>query len=193
MTTDTGEDDFDALEDAPVIETPREAIFNARGLFVFAMHLREAIAEARPPRITPNVLVRELTLDTGDGRGFKILKAYTADELDTLSLNLVYNALGTAAIAVDAALATLGPRNADDASELGSLRAIFYMLRNAFAHDPFHPVWKCDQRYRRTYKVAAAGVAFDGAAADGHGVMPNDVGGVGGIFKLLEIAADAVA
>ncbi len=62
--------------------------------------------------------------------------------------NLVLTSIGIVACAVDRALdKKFGSKNADDRSQVGSLRSVIYMIRNAFAHDPCNPIWRCKSQY----------------------------------------------
>lgn len=70
--------------------------------------------------------------------------------------NLVLSQIGVAACALDRALdKKFKDKNPDDHSEIGSIRCIVYMIRNAFAHDPCNPTWSCKEKYLKApYTVA---------------------------------------
>jgi hypothetical protein len=94
---------------------------------------------------------KELDIRTG-GPGLRIRKVLAEQDLLAAGSNNLLASLGTAALATDKALdATFGSKEPEDTSLLGSLRAIFYQTRNAFAHDPFNPVWSIKGKYHRLY------------------------------------------
>jgi hypothetical protein len=168
------------------VDTPIDAIRNALDLVIYGFHVFAAVNAGR---FTPDTFLRPLRIHTG-GPGITIDKTYTADQFKGAAWNLMLSALETSAIATDTALESLGPRNSEDTSDLGSARNIVYQIRNAFAHNPFHPRWHCDQRYRRIYRVTPIGVEFDGQACNGQEWKPEHFGGLEGYLALLLFCLD---
>lgn len=125
--------------------------------------------------------------------------------------NLVLTSIGTVACAVDRALdKKFGSKNAKDRSQIGSLRSIIYMIRNAFAHDPCNPIWRCYSQYILepyiltidTYKSdrvifgenvpKALTFEFDFKMLNGQGLIFEHFYALDGLFLLSEYAQKLV-
>jgi hypothetical protein len=184
------EEHYAELDRIGYIENPTDTIRNALDHVVFAVFLSEAI---RSGAITPATLKRAVRVHTG-GPGLTIEKEATSDWLTGGGWNLLLSALAVSAQATDRALDdTFGPRPLDrrpaprpeDLSDLEAARVIIYMIRCAFAHDPFNPRWACRGAYQGTFRVAEMGVSLDTGSLSGERVKPEDHGGIEGYIQLL--------
>jgi hypothetical protein len=175
--------------------SPADQIRNANNAVGFAFFLHDAVLH---DRVTPACFVRELAVLTSDpgqpDNGFRLGQAYDKQGLDDLTFNNILLNVGTCAIVIDTALdERFGAKPNPIASEVDQLRALMYMLRCAFAHDPFHPTWVIRDRYRREYEIAGANVVADLAQRHDEGLVPNHFGGWEGFLRLAEYAKTLVA
>ncbi len=169
-------------------QTPFEAVGSALDLFIFTFYLYGAVSEGR---IKPEDFPSPLRILT-ESAPLTVDRKYTSLELRGVAWNLLLAAESTSAIVTDTKLESLGPRNSNDTSDLGSARNIIYCIRNAFAHNPFRPHWRCDERYQRTYLVKAINVRFDGKLCNGKELKPDDYGGLQGYMRLLGFCCDVL-
>jgi hypothetical protein len=168
------------------ITTPQSKIENALAMFTLSVRFAEGCESGIIPL---SFGWRTVHIDTG-GPGLTIApERYSKQKLVDQSYNLMLEALGHIAIIVDEALdQKYGSKDSSDTSELGSVRAIIYQIRNAFAHEPLSPTWRVKDRYRRVYAihVGPACISFDGAALDGRNLRPVDFGGLEGYIQMLK-------
>jgi hypothetical protein len=161
------------------VNTPFSAAVNAMLTFILGLHLHEA---AQSSRIVPTTFANPLTLQT-NGDKIVITKAYTPDQVKVGVENNLWATLAVSAEAMNRALDdTFGPKQPATFDDLNEARAIVYQIRNCFAHNPFAPTWRVDQRYRRLMRVASVNVQVDGGACHGRAVVPDDSGGWQGYF-----------
>ena len=166
--------------------TPKEQVNNAVNVFGLCVNLQEAILSGR---IAPETFRKSVKIDTG-GKGVTIRNNYTQEALRVQSKNLLFTALGTTAIVIDTALdAVLGSKKPADTSQVGSARAIIYMLRCAFAHDMAFPVWSCKNKYQLQYTVnlpQLGRIVFDAKALNGQNLKLEHIGGLEAYVELIE-------
>jgi hypothetical protein len=174
-----------------MIRTPFTAAVNALNLFLAALRNLEAI---RAGRIRPEMYVERLDLEDENGVFMvRSVQRYDAQRLDVSGENLLWAALGVSAAAMDRALDdTFGAKEPRATDDLGAARAIVYQIRNSFAHNPFKPQWRMDERYRRVLRVAAIDVECDGSACNGQAVAPAHFGGWPGYFKVMTYCRDQI-
>lgn len=174
----------------PRVTLGSDAVARALDLFVFALHLAESITESR---IGPQHFVQELNVSTNGDEGFKIHKIYTADELQQIARNLIFTAMGDAAISADVVLKeAFGGHKPFDTSEFESARNVIYMVRCAFAHGPFAPKWKAEGQYRRVYRVPSIGLGLNVQALNGAGLNSEHVGGWLTFVRMMQLAITAL-
>ena len=189
-----GADEFFAAMDAvPVIATPDEALANAYELLLVGLHFGEAVSAGR---ISPESFVQKLIMHTGDPGApddptITIEHKYKPETFPGVTWNAQMALFGMSAIAAhDAFAEVFKPNDPNDTSEVGSVRAILYAIRCAFAHGAFAPRWAC-HKYLRTYRVdVPAGtrtisIVFDGAACHGKPFVLTHIGGWEGYLALL--------
>jgi len=169
--------------------TPKERILTAQTFFDVAVRLGNSVREGS---VTPHMLKKPINIITG-GPGLQLgPKEYTPQQLMEVMENFVFTAMGITAMAADQALdEALGAKNPDDVSQTGSLRAIIYMLRCAFAHDIAEVTWCCASKYQREYSVLlphAGLIKFNGATVNGQYVMPQHIGGLEAYVEMLDLA-----
>jgi len=166
--------------------TPKQQIANAINVFGLALNLQEAIVSER---VVPSTFKKHLKIETG-GKGVTFQHNYTQEALRIQSKNLLCMALGTTAIIIDTILdEALGPKDPNDTSQIGSTRAIMYMIRCAFAHNMAFPAWSCKTRYQRVYTVTlpqAGTIAFDAKLLNGQLIKMEHIGGLEAYVELIE-------
>jgi len=156
------------------------------GVIAFSAQCYEAVTAGR--LVCPGVLNADIRFETG-GSGVTVRWGYSGDALAVTAFNAVISAVGQAAIVADSALdQVLGPRDSKDTSPTGSLRAVIYMVRCAFAHSPQAPVWECRGPYHATFRVREAALTFDGSLLDGKPMRLLDIGGLEAFVRLLQSA-----
>jgi hypothetical protein len=72
-------------------------------------------------------------------------------------------------------------------------RAIMYMLRNAYAHDPLNPRWLCKGARVGVFRINAIGFTLDTTSLDGQPWNIAHVNGQLAYFGLLQFCQDLVA
>ncbi len=179
------------------VDTPALVVKTVMQSFAFNCFVYDAISQ---DRIGPDTFRSEISIEVEDGRGlaFERGRKYTSDELVMFGRSNILMALSTTALATDEAMDTVfGEKNAHDTSELGSVRAIVYQIRNAFAHGPLNPVWKPLPKYKRIYSLtvqvphAGGAISFrkievDLGTLQGKQLSSDDFGGLGGYMGLLQ-------
>lgn len=68
--------------------------------------------------------------------------------------NIVLIAISAFVTATDRALdIAFGDKDPDKRNPLNDIRAVIYMMRCAWAHDPAHPKWCISNKYKKQYKI----------------------------------------
>jgi hypothetical protein len=178
---------------AESLATPSEKINNAAATLILSARFHSACINRR---ITSETFLGPTQIDTG-GLGITIpSQVYSHEKLVDQSFNIFLLAVGSSAIVLDEALdQAFGKKNPSDTSNRGNLRAIIYMIRCAFAHCPFAPIWKIKDRYLRKLSVTHEDfvVTLDCPTLNGAGVKPEHFGGFESYIKLYQYAARDVA
>jgi hypothetical protein len=174
---------YKKMEGMEQIQSPAQMVGTAIELLFFALHLDTGIQTGK---ITAENLPKPLKVLFEDEGILMRDKEYDPKAMQANASNLTLATIAISAIATDAALESLGPRDPNDTSELGSARNIIYMIRNAFAHNPFSPKWVCDSRYQKTYCVGSIKVELDGSKCNGQSLQPKDFGWYRGYLDLLK-------
>jgi hypothetical protein len=69
--------------------------------------------------------------------------------------------------------------------EVGAIRAIIYMLRCAFAHSIYDPVWVVKKTYRRIFTISKMNLNIDFARLDGERVNCGQLGSWVNLYGLI--------
>ena len=149
--------------------------------------------------VRPETVFRdEVRVHTG-GPGMLIRRFFAPDGVRGRVWNLQISAVAIAVQAMDRALdATFGGKAfmarqpvlpLDDRQ---SAQVIVFMLRCAFAHDPFRPRWSCRGPYVGRFSVGSIGVALNTRRLDGDDLVPEQFGGFEGLVKLLIFCRDEI-
>lgn len=179
---------------SPPTATPSEKIENAFAALILAARFHAACIEGR---ISADNFPGSTHIHTG-GEGLVIApEVYTKDKLVDQSFNIFLLAVGSTSIILDEALdQAFGSKDPADTSNRGSLRAIVYMIRCAFAHGPFTPRWDIRGRYLKRFSVETDDnfvVTLDCPKLNGDGVKPEHFGGFESYIKLYQYAAREVS
>ena len=182
-------------EDVPPVEDPVEAIDLAQNFIAFVLNLFAAINSGT---ISLATFAVETTFRSASGS--VIVRArYSEASLKGWAWNLLLSAIAISSQAVDRALSdALGKRPLerkdpvpiDNLAELDAAWTLVYMIRCAFAHDPFNPRWECKGQYLGTLRVRALNLAVDLRSRNRQRLQPDEFGGLGGYLSLLEFLQD---
>jgi hypothetical protein len=181
---------YEELDRVGYIDRPVDVARNAIDHLVFAMYVSEAV---RSGSINPGTFKQVLRVHTG-GPGLTVEKTHTQEHVRAAGWNLLLGALAISAQAMDRALdEAFGSRpldrrpapRPDELSDLEAARVIVYMIRCAFAHDPFNPRWVCRGPYQGVFRVAVVSVELDARPLNGERLKPEHHGGVEGYIQLL--------
>jgi hypothetical protein len=182
-------------ESVPPVQGQLEALVLAQDFIVFVLNLFEAINSGT---ISPTSFAEDTTFQGAVG-SVRIRTRYTQPELKADAWNLLFSAIAITSQAADRALCdALGKRPLDrdgalPIDELPDFEAawtLVYMIRCAFAHDPFNPRWECKGRYRGTLQVTALGLPMDLRLRNGERLQSAELGGLGGYLSLLRFLHD---
>jgi len=179
-------------EETKYVDAPLTAIRTAKDFLYFAWFLHEAVLRAAitPANFSAEIVEGVTTIRWPAGQP-------TQEGLTRRTWNAVLAAMAISAQATDTALdeAFGPPRPLDKKSPLkapaelsdrDAARAIMYMLRCAYAHDPLKPRWRCGKRYLGVFRINAIGFTLDTTALDGQPWNIAHVGDQLGYFGLLE-------
>jgi hypothetical protein len=182
-------------DDVPRADNPLEALKLAQQFILFVLGLFEAIESGT---ISPNSFAEDVTFQGALGP-LRVQTTYSQPELKAFAWNLVFSALAITSQAADRALCdALGkrPLDNDGAPPIENLPdfeaawTLVYMIRCAFAHDPFNARWECRGRYLGTLRVAALQFSIDLRARNGEFLRAVELGGLGGHLALLRFLHD---
>jgi hypothetical protein len=169
-------------------ESPANKIATAQAVLSLSFRLNSEIVAGR---IKSDIFKREVSVITGStGVIVPAFPEGTDEDLKLGSFNLVLIALSASALTTDETLdEVFGKLSSEtDSSRLG-IRVMVNQLRNAFAHNPWRPKWVVFQKYRKTYPITlddGSTFTFDATLLDGHGIKPEQVGGLEFWVKLLQ-------
>ncbi len=177
--------------DVPPVENPLEAIDMAQDFIAFVLNLFAAIQGGA---VSPASFANDTTFGSASG-SVRIRTRYSEGSLKGRAWNLLFSAIAITSQAVDRALSdALGKRplnrqaarSIDALAGLDAAWVLVYMVRCAFAHDPFNPRWECRGRYLGTLRVAASNLTVDLRERNGQRLQPDEFGGLGGYMSLLQ-------
>jgi hypothetical protein len=193
------------LEPVEPIDSPHMAVINAIEMVRTGIAFEGAI---KTGRITRDHFPERVLLDLGGDKYVPIPTGFDPGQLEKTAHNLGNATILTAVIAADSALdahfKTLQPpigrpldrgdsRLISDLRGVEALRALLYMIRNAFAHDPFNPRWEVRSANRRgTVYIEELGLHIDLAKLNGEFLDPAVWGGMTGLLDILRVAERVV-
>jgi hypothetical protein len=178
-------------------KTPFEMMYVARSHLIFACYLKEALQNTRVD------FHRDvLKYQTGPTEGLEMyLDVTDSNEVVAGALNIEMSAVATSAIVADTAMHMAfgksgpnGMRIHDHAntSELISAQHIIYMIRCAFAHDPYNAIWQCQNKFQRMISIASIGINFNGRAVHRQPFRWSDIAGLPRYFDLLKFCHEQI-
>jgi hypothetical protein len=183
----------DDAENYPIAaaNTPHEMMYVARNHLIFSCYLKEALQNTRV-----NFHCDVLRYSTGPAEGLEMyLDATDSHEVAAGAVNIETSAIATSAIAADTAMHMAfgktranGSRYHDhaDTGEFVNAQHLIYMIRCAFAHDPYNAVGCCHTGFQRMISIASIGITFNGRAVHGQPFRWSDIGGLPRYFDLLK-------
>jgi hypothetical protein len=183
--------------DEPIrpITSPSEKIVNAIAELIHGFQYLDAVQDGRITLATLKTEIRLIDDETGKSMG-GVSRTYTTQQFVDSAWNALWAQMAIGAIAIDEALDSAFHDKTETThlgqNDMDAARSIIYQVRNAFAHEPFQPTWRCTPKYHRLFRVSAANVEWNGRAVHGHGFAPADVGGWLGYFRLLDYIKHAV-
>ena len=178
-------------DEASTLDRPADIARVARDFAVFTFRLHEPATNGF---LTPAAFGKGIVLDTGRSR-LEIAEEYTPLEVRKWAWNCSLAGIGVSAQAMDCALdEAFGQRplqrrpvpRSDSLDDLDSARIVMYMIRCAFAHNPFNPRWESKGPYRDVFRVRSLGFELDMRALDGRFLAAGHIGGLDGYWNLLQ-------
>lgn len=182
-------------KDAPPVEDPLEAIDLAQNFMAFVLNLFAAINAGT---ISPASFAEDTTFGSVSG-SVRVRARYSEGSLKAWTWNLLFSAIAITSQAVDRALTdALGKRPLDrqgaipidDLADFDAGWTLVYMIRCAFAHDPFNPRWECKGPYLGILRVRPLNLDVDTRARNGQRLQPDAFGGLGGYLSLIQFLQD---
>lgn len=179
-------------EEASSLDSPLQVAEVARDFAVFSFRLFEAATNGF---LTPDVLGSDVGLKT-DSRFVRIPVQYTQLQVRKWAWNNSLAGIGVSAQAMDRALDdTFGQKPsaaADSLSDLQAARVIVYMIRCAFAHNPFNPKWECYNQYLGVFSVRVLRLQLDTRTLNGQFLVMKHLGGLDGYWLLLQFCCEQI-
>ncbi len=172
----------------PRFSSPRIKIATAQASFALAIRLK---SEVNAGRIRETIYEREVAIITG-GSGLLLPADHRPqrEDLQNGISNLVIMALGASALTTDETLdQVFGKPTHDAGTHRAGLRILVNQMRNAFAHNPWRPMWQIWPKFQAIHQVnlgAEGGFKFDATLLNGEGVKPEDIGGLESWIKVLK-------
>jgi len=162
------EANYSALEGRGYSGSAAQAVERSVASLCYAFRIYSSVKEGT---LTSEALGTPFTFGAGD-HSYQVIisKPYSEIQLADGSWNLVLSAFAMSATACHRAFQERFRKKSPDINpgdDREQAWAIIYQLRNAFAHDPFQPVFVPSSGYHRTYSVASRGITFDFAALAG--------------------------
>ncbi len=171
--------------------TPLMQVRTAKSLWLLTLYICNGIEKGKIPH---ELFSETLKLTSGGKEIVTIHPIWKEGVLDDLTHNLKQGVVGICCVAFDSALdEVLGakPQQYSD-SDIDALRAIIYMIRCAFAHEPTSPKWLVKQKYRRAFRINEIGLEADFSKLNGQVASHDHYGGWGGLFKLFDYCEKVV-
>lgn len=178
-------------EEASPLDTPADAARVARDFALFAFRLYEAASNGF---LTPATFGPGVSLQTDRGR-VHVAAEYTPLEIRKWAWNCSLAGIAVSAQAMDRALDDAfggKPNKAKGLTDLDSARVIVYMIRCAFAHDPFNPRWACRGPYVGAFRVEPLQLVLDTRSLNGEMLTAGHLGGLDGYWKLLHFCCNQI-
>ncbi len=168
------EDNYSTLEGRGYTGSPAQAVERSVATLCYAFRI---YSSAKEGKLSSEALGTPFIFGAAD-HSYEVVvgKPYSEKQLADGSWNLVLAAFAMSATACHRAFQSrFGKRSPDinPGDDREQAWAIIYQLRNAFAHDPFRPVFVPSSGYRRAYNVTSRGITLDFAALDGKEFRTN--------------------
>lgn len=165
--------------------SPLEQVIGARELWLFTFYICYGL---RSGKISSNIFPETLKLKTGEDTDYIINKPkWNSRNIEALGHNLNVSIMGVCFCALNSVLKdAFGniPKHYTN-SDIDALRAIVYMFRCAFSHQPTNPRWKINKRYIRVFRIDEIDVEMDFTQLDGKTIIPSQHNGWRGIFSII--------
>lgn len=178
------------VEQPPPIDTPADIAKVALEHLAFVFNL---FAACNSSTISPDTFPEELVLQMSGGK-INIKRTYTPSEIQGWSWNLLLSSLAITAQALDRAfidafgvrpLDRRPPPVLDELTDVEAAWTMIYMIRCAFAHNPFNPRWECRGAYVGRFQVRALQLTLDTTDLHGKRLKQEDFGGFPGYLEVL--------
>ncbi len=163
--------------------TPYEQVNEAAFLWTFSVYIFDGVINGLIP---PNLIKRRIVVNSLSPK-FYLDASRINLNMNSLAINNLLASSAICAIAIDSALDEAFGDKPDKYSDkdIDSLRAIVYMIRCAFAHNPLNPKWVIKSKYRRVFSIKEIGLKVDLTDLDDIPVHPDHHGGWEGFNKIL--------
>ena len=171
--------------------SPLMQVKTARNLLIFTIYICNGIEKG----IIPPELFNETLQLQEDGKPFgRVRPLWKTTNLSDDVHNLRVGMLGVCCIALNTALDETFDKKPEKYtnSDIDALRAIIYMFRCAFAHNPILPVWDVSKKHQRQFSISELDLEMDFTTLNGQGVNGSQYGGWEGVFKLIDYCMKAV-
>ncbi len=172
--------------------SPVSQIRMARELWLFTLYICHGLSSRKIPH---DMFTETLRLKTGEDKDFIIYKPKWNSEAITIQENnLKVSILGVCFCTLDSALdSTFEPKpNHYTDSDIDTLRAIVYMFRCAFAHEPTKPRWKIKKKYQRVFRINEIHLKIDFTNLDNVIIEPSHHMGWQGIMNIFDYCLKTV-
>jgi hypothetical protein len=190
-------------QDLEPIVGPHMALINAMEIVRVGIAFDGAV---KTGLISPANFPPWIRLDT-PGEPRRVRTSFEEGQLERAAHNLDLATTCVAVIAADSALddhfAVVSPgtpkpvsrrdkRSVSEYHGIDAVRALLYMIRCAFAHDPFNPVWRVGRTQAGVLSIDDLGITIDMTGLDGRPLHSEVWGGRVGLFEVLGYAERAV-
>ena len=167
------------------IETPLAAARAAREYVLVTAFLWEAVLRGS---VSIEQLAESFPLDE---HNVAVWPTRTQEYLRTWVWNIFLSSFAISAQGVDHALDdAFGPKPKGAPAkmcDLDATRTVVYMIRCAFAHNPFNPQWKVKAAYRGLFRIREIGLELDTTRLHGIDLDVAQLGGPIAYVKLLNL------
>lgn len=167
------------------VTTPYERVTEVNNCRILSLYIQAGIGLGQIPY---NLFNQKLTLGVGDKKDLVIqASSQTEATIKWVADNLRLVTTGTCFVAIDEALdEMLGekPETYMD-NDSDSLRAVIYMTRCAFAHNPASPVWQIKTKYRKVFKIKPINFEIDLRQLNGKALDYSHFGGFMYMHELI--------
>lgn len=142
-----------------------------------------------------DVLRKGMILDNVNGVVIPKENNLTKDDIYQDANNLQVSALGTCILCLDKTLDLFVMKNPKSEKNFDKIRSIIYQVRNAYAHNPFKPIWHSKPAYLKEYQINIynSKSSIDLTSMNGKNFAIEDIGGFTNLFNIIEICREFIA